>query len=1118
MSAQNLCSISRSIYPSDYPRTILQTIRNGCGQKRGLATHHSPRRLRPSNVPSQIDRSRSGENLEQTQVYNFNPWGRLLDPKRAWRMAQKPTRGSAAGARQNFHIQFVTVPTADTRGTAVILHFDDERYVFGQISEGFQRACIQRGIGLRKARNLFLSGLTTWQTHGGLIGLILSVADVQLRADADNPDAAGKERLHIHGPPKLQHTIACARRFVFRTGMPLTVHESKGREFKWQDQPTWSDEHIRVWSIPIQNGVSASAVSQTTDGMQAESERANGEQLTDDPVSLADDVEQEQALRKKIVSDMFESDWQRDRLFERPFRDVRMPATVWIRNSESKELEGFRCLTHDSAPEISPEQIVLVRDPWPASLVEELPTAANLPADVAVSYIVKGYPQRGTFDKNKAKELNLKPGPYFSKLTAGDSVTLDDGRVITPDMVIGPSREGKGFAFFDVPSINHLAYLVNLLAIRPAAMLEGVSIVLWSLGTNVSSDLMFQPILDSMPDVKHILNDVSGSPNAIAYESVAMSSLLTSRIAPTHFPVLNFDNATAYDANVTSHESLDFSSLAESKGTSAGKPGAKIWIQPEYKLDDNESQQIFAVDNIEDPEVARTLKELQIAQQNSHIGNSDLTEPEIITLGTGSALPSKYRNVSATLLRMPGDQGNYLFDAGENTVGQLKRIYPAPQFRDLLRNLRAIWISHLHADHHLGTISVLAERAKAFEGCAQVVDRTIYLISETGIHDFIREYSSVEPAVFAQAGMVPIINTEDGGTTLHREPFDFNQTPYAIRKIESVRVSHCTGAQAVSITFKNGFKISYSGDCRPSWWFCKIGMDSDVLIHEATFDNDMQGDAWAKKHCTTAEALGVALNMRAKNVVLTHFSQRYHKIPNVENMKLQNEMYFEEVNDEEEEGPVDDGTAVGVTNAPSKASQPDGFSSGDRRTVRTVDTDGPNMHIAVAFDYMRFKVSEIAGLKHIYPKIQQMFDEQEAKAEKARAAARAKDEEAAEKKRQKFPPKKSKEPKQKQQKREEAGDANGAVVESTTGEITNDVGDGVEAETKQINDAPNLADNAASAAETPMSKKALKRLANEEARKERERKRLRQEQHQLERMAQAPTSQQEQVQVQPGPV
>ena len=52
-------------------------------------------------------------------------------------------------------------------------------------------------------------------------------------------------------------------------------------------------------------------------------------------------------------------------------------------------------------------------------------------------------------------------------------------------------------------------------------------------------------------------------------------------------------------------------------------------------------------------------------------------------------------------------------------------------------------------------------------------------------------------------------------------------------------------------------------------------MNCDLLIHEATFHDDMSEDAIKKKHCTIAEAALIAQQMRAKHIILTHFSQRY---------------------------------------------------------------------------------------------------------------------------------------------------------------------------------------------------------------------------------------------------
>ena len=56
-------------------------------------------------------------------------------------------------------------------------------------------------------------------------------------------------------------------------------------------------------------------------------------------------------------------------------------------------------------------------------------------------------------------------------------------------------------------------------------------------------------------------------------------------------------------------------------------------------------------------------------------------------------------------------------------------------------------------------------------------------------------------------------------------------------------------------------------------------MNSDVLIHEATMEDELELDAVAKHHSTTSQAIDVAERTQSKNLILTHFSQRYSKLP-----------------------------------------------------------------------------------------------------------------------------------------------------------------------------------------------------------------------------------------------
>ena len=93
----------------------------------------------------------------------------------------------------------------------------------------------------------------------------------------------------------------------------------------------------------------------------------------------------------------------------------------------------------------------------------------------------------------------------------------------------------------------------------------------------------------------------------------------------------------------------------------------------------------------------------------------------------------------------------------------------------------------------------------------------------------------------------------------------------------------------MSLTSLDGYKIVYSGDTRPSDNLISLGLDeepTDLLIHEATMAHYMLEDCKVKRHTTFTEAIEVAQKMKAKNAIMTHFSQRYSKIPTLEEFEV----------------------------------------------------------------------------------------------------------------------------------------------------------------------------------------------------------------------------------------
>lgn len=356
-----------------------------------------------------------------------------------------------------------------------------------------------------------------------------------------------------------------------------------------------------------------------------------------------------------------------------------------------------------------------------------------------------------------------------------------------------------------------------------------------------------------------------------------------------------------------------------------------------------------------------------------------------------------------------------------------------------------IWISHLHADHHLGTASVIRAWYRLVHNgvpnktlpsvsslATEASKYGLSVVSHEGMLKWLYEYSAVEDFGFSRILPLEISPVNYGadsgskltltiGNVLNNENRVLKATQYeailGLADIQSCKVSHCHGAMAVSMTFPrspsdpehvNPLKISYSGDCRPSKNFSHIGRNSTVLIHEATFDDELQGDAIAKKHSTTSEALGVGAQMDAKAVVLTHFSQRYQKIPVLQTVQdgeqadeLLSPAAMEDVQ-REEEYDVDDAPADNMdatASRPSASTRPpppslphppppslphqQSPSTGEHECI--IKVRAKNMKVAIAFDYMRVRIGAIAQMEKFTDALNKLLVKEEEEGEEAGA-------------------------------------------------------------------------------------------------------------------------------------
>ena len=696
---------------------------------------------------------------------SYTKW-RILNP------AFDPDLSRERNNRMHSHIQFITTPTSDTPGTALLLHFDDRRYIIGNAHEGLNRASLQMGARVLKTKDIFLTGRTEWQSNGGLMGLILSIADATNASAASKAEVArirlkkkmdrGSERdkgtkknvdvrldtspsqsahapaenqlveedptVRLHGGPNLTHTVATARSFIFRKGTPIKVlehiKEEKARDKAKEGwEPTWSDRRIQVWAMSIK----PTGVSEVNEVPHPESprKRSLGEYMSGHrpseldvlnqwsvhPAAVADPDEQNQKTRELAVSEMFSSLWSRDNLVEMPLRDVQMPAAIHIRDPVTKEILKYEGPTPDD-PAPVPDINVLVRKAWPGALIDHLPPTKR--SQTAMSYIIRNHRIRGKFNPAAAKELKVPRGPCWAALAAGSSVQSSDGLTVTPDMVLGPSKEGSGAAVVDLPSSEYVHDLINRPEWRAEKIMSGVVAIIWILGPGVVQDMSLIRFIKSQPGVEHIISSPEYCPDYLTMTSAATMAIRHSQIDPARYNVPLHSNVILPTSGGSSGDEKTLPEVM-SKNCRPAARGLKLILEPQSSVTEEAVTPFLHTGLVAQGTPQSVLDLAGAARQQintpavqAETSAQDIPSPnaEIICLGTGSAMPSQYRNVAATLLRVPLC-GSYLLDCGENTLGQLKRMYTGPQLAELFLDLKLIWISHMHADHHLGLTSVI---------------------------------------------------------------------------------------------------------------------------------------------------------------------------------------------------------------------------------------------------------------------------------------------------------------------------------------------------------------------------------------------------------------------------
>ncbi|KAJ6394648.1 hypothetical protein OIU77_023790 [Salix suchowensis] len=488
--------------------------------------------------------------------------------------------------------------------------------------------------------------------------------------------------------------------------------------------------------------------------------------------------------------------------------------------------------------------------------------SALKPGDMSVIYLCELAEIMGKFDPEKAKALGLKPGPKYRELQSGRSVMSDHQDImVLPSDVMDPSVPGPIVLLVDCPTESHVQELLSTESLN--SYYVDFSGNPTQIGKTVNCIIHLSPASFFPAPGFWSLTDLNNSrPDSIfsgegcvskLYENTSAENLLKFTLRP--HANLGFDKSNIPSLMAPSEIINELlSEIPEI--VDAAQHVREFWSGPGgLEADIN----VFQGDKvIEEP----WLEENTLPSCLENIRRDDL---EVVLLGTGSSQPSKYRNVTSIYINL-FSKGSLLLDCGEGTLGQLKRRYGVEGADNALKKfLDAYQILEDLDMQFIDCRSTTEASWVAFEDDSKSKKDDMSLASPNDFAEIKNSTVNTESNLFARGSRMQSYWKRPGN------PVD-NGMAFGIALKAAERIN--TVGKAIP-----GWKIVYSGDTRPCPELVEASRRATILIHEATFEDALVEEAIARNHSTTEEAIEVGNSAGAYRIILTHFSQRYPKIP-----------------------------------------------------------------------------------------------------------------------------------------------------------------------------------------------------------------------------------------------
>ncbi|CAB3406368.1 unnamed protein product [Caenorhabditis bovis] len=521
-------------------------------------------------------------------------------------------------------------------------------------------------------------------------------------------------------------------------------------------------------------------------------------------------------------------------------------------------------------------------------------------SEVDVAFLVELKPPPRRVDPLKLMEKKVPKGPLIGKLKMGETVTLPDGRTIEPGEILSDAQTGTELPIVlvaECDSEEHAKALLESTAIQ--AILSGekhLDYFVHLSSDKVTSSESYKKLLSAIDagnevskrKTRHLLVNET-NPWIPSVESVYKHTKLLNHIAPRLFPNLH---PLEWSGLVAQNDEL---SVDDGRFVRVA-PLQRFWMRrPAYF---QEEPIIMDLRDVEMNFSESAQKLIGDFQNEQSLVEPTCEYPIVTFLGTSSAVPSKYRNVTGYLIEA-SKQSAFLLDVGEGTYGQMRAIFGEEQCKNMLTNLHCVMITHAHQDHMNGLYTIIYRRKEAFEELG-LPYKPLILVCNRNVMKPLKTYSICFENIESLIELVDISRhpitppSSPNGASASKRPrlpsphlpparnilaqISHDMTKYGLTELKAVQVHHTRMANGYVLGVA-GKRLVFSGDTKPCDLLCDEGKNADLLVHEATFEDGHEADALKKRHSTMGQAVDVGQKMSARHVILTHFSARYPKVP-----------------------------------------------------------------------------------------------------------------------------------------------------------------------------------------------------------------------------------------------